>query len=293
MTIESALAQNKKWTGDIAEAADANRQKINHEKHNQKRVLEDIRKIEESIQKMQQETDDLTNEINYSTKREDMFRKNHEEVKRYNETTDAKLQDTIVKNKQMEDRLREQVNEAQVLKDEYKRLCRTGRQPSLSEKKNQKKKEQKERGRKTGTHSSFTGTESDASSTIDPRNVMQVPELDDSNDLPDFGEKGVSKVLLQSDSAKEYDENGFVAKGKLSVIPSCRESSTLKSLEEEENPELTQVEQQVTLKQSKIESNSRKKKKKELKEIKAQQKKAKEGDTGGACCNGNGGCTIF
>jgi len=72
-----------------------------------------------------------------------MFRAQHEDVKKYNEATDNKLKETVVKNKQMEDKLREQVNESQVLKDEYKRLCRMGRQPSGSEKKDRKKKEQR------------------------------------------------------------------------------------------------------------------------------------------------------
>ena len=126
-TIESALTQNHKWKGDIEDAAAENRQQINKMKEEKKRVLSDIAKIQESCQKMQQEADDLTSEINYSTQREKMFRSQHEEVKRYNEEAEVKLQETIVKNKTMEDQLRDQVNQSQVLKDEYKRLCRTGR----------------------------------------------------------------------------------------------------------------------------------------------------------------------
>ena len=74
--------------------------------------MQDISKIEESIGKMQQEADDLTNEINFSTQREEMFKSQHAEVKKYNEGADIKLSETIVKNKQMEDKLREQVNES-------------------------------------------------------------------------------------------------------------------------------------------------------------------------------------
>ena len=73
-TIESALTQNHKWKGDIEDAATDNRQQINKIKEEKKRVLSDIAKIQESCQKMQQEADDLTSEINYSTQREKMFK---------------------------------------------------------------------------------------------------------------------------------------------------------------------------------------------------------------------------
>lgn len=73
-TIESALTQHHKWKGDIEDAATENRQQINKIKEEKKRVLSDIAKIQESCQKMKQEADDLTSEINYSTQREKMFR---------------------------------------------------------------------------------------------------------------------------------------------------------------------------------------------------------------------------
>ena len=58
---------------------------------------------------------------------------------------------------------------------------------------------------------------------------MQVPEMDDppSECLPDFGGKSTGEILLKGDAAAQYDENGCMIKGgKLSVIPSVRESST-------------------------------------------------------------------
>mmetsp|Transcript_18682 Transcript_18682/g.23319 ORF Transcript_18682/g.23319 Transcript_18682/m.23319 type:complete len:103 (-) Transcript_18682:331-639(-) len=100
----------------------------------------------------------------------------------------------------MEDKLRKEVNETQSLKDEYKRVCRTGRQPALrgSIGGDQKKKDRVS-GKSFGAGTSSSETVSDSSSLIDPRNVMQIPELDDENEEPCFG-GALAKELTKSNS---------------------------------------------------------------------------------------------
>ena len=82
--------------------------------------------------------------------------------------------------------------------------------------------------------------------------------------LPDFGGKSTGEILLKGDAAASYDENGCMIKGgKLSVIPSVRESSTVgmseRSHEDDIAPGDGPIDQYATLKQSKEESNSRRK----------------------------------
>ena len=147
----------------------------------------------------------------------------------------------------------------------------------MSEKK-KKKKEQRSTGRSVaGTSNSNSFNYSDNSSQIDPSNVMRVPELDDSSDLPEFGSQGPSKILQKGDS-EEYS-GGKVKKGKLSVIPSELESSTEQGSKNFDDvgdlPDIGQVEQQATLRQSKEVSNSRGRKKRDKKEIQAKDKSQK------------------
>jgi len=76
--------------------------------------------------------EDLTSEIAYSKQRENMHRIQKEEITNYNETASKKIEQAILRNKELENRLYEEVMLESALREEYALINRTGRQPSFA-----------------------------------------------------------------------------------------------------------------------------------------------------------------
>ena len=189
LTIENALRQTKKWSADIVDGAEANRKKTRNEQDKDKILGEEIAKLEDEISKLKQDQEDLTQEINFSTQREKMFKQQVVELETSYVDIENKLRDTVIENKQMEEQLRQAISNGQSMRDEYKQRTRMGRQPSLSgESKEAKKKREDRVSGKSFEGFSSSDNISDTSSFMDPRNVMQVPELEDANE-PHFGQQ--------------------------------------------------------------------------------------------------------
>ena len=75
-----------------------------------------------------------------------MYLVQKDEILKYNGAADKKLVASLLKNKQMEDALREEIQLAQELRDEYTKINRTGRQPRGGDKKgNKEERKQQQR----------------------------------------------------------------------------------------------------------------------------------------------------
>jgi len=64
----------------------------------------------ESIRNVKLELSDLKQDISQNKQRENMFKLQQEEIQRYNEGAEKRLHDAIIRNKEMEDQLREEIN---------------------------------------------------------------------------------------------------------------------------------------------------------------------------------------
>lgn len=95
------------------------------------------------------------------------------------------------------------------MRDEYKQKTRMGRQPSLSKETKEAKKKREDRVSGKSFEGGFSSSDniSDSSSFMDPRNVMQVPELEDGTNEPHFGAPPTSRD--QSNSKSKSKSTGL------------------------------------------------------------------------------------
>ena len=74
MTIENALRQAREWQDDIDTTTNKNRENINIEIKKSSALEEEIMSLQEGITKLKREAEDLTQEINFNTQKEQMFK---------------------------------------------------------------------------------------------------------------------------------------------------------------------------------------------------------------------------
>ena len=74
LTIENALRQAREWQDDIDATTNRNRENINTEIKKSSALEEEIMSLEENIAKLKREAEDLTQEINFNTQKEQMFK---------------------------------------------------------------------------------------------------------------------------------------------------------------------------------------------------------------------------
>ncbi len=219
LTIENALRQSKDQSQRIGELAEQHRDKNTGEKNKLRAIEDEIATLEESIDKLKREADDLTQEYEHSAQREQMFRQQYEDLKRYNEETNVRFRQAKVDNKLVDGRLRKEVNESARLKDELNKGTRTGRQPSLcgESKEAKKKREDRVSGRSFGENSYG---ESDTSSYISANNKMVIPE-DDESPEPCFGGQASPQTTMDKSDIENMNITGYTStnlKEHLSVI---------------------------------------------------------------------------
>ena len=74
LTIENALRQAREWQDDIDTTTNKNRENINIEIKKSSALEEEIMSLQEGITKLKREAEDLTQEINFNTQKEQMFK---------------------------------------------------------------------------------------------------------------------------------------------------------------------------------------------------------------------------
>lgn len=91
----------------------------------------EVGKIEESLTKLHRETEDLNQEINYESQRQELFKAQLNDIKTYNDQSKNKLRQSRIDSKTTEELYIKAVNEKARIKEEIGKITRTGRQPGL------------------------------------------------------------------------------------------------------------------------------------------------------------------
>ena len=156
----------------------------------------------------------------------------------------------------MEQRLRKEINDSTRIKEDFKRINRTGRQPTLSGSTKQQKKKREDRvSGRSFEESSQDYT--DSSSNSKSFTGMIIPEMsDNAEDDRDYREPRFGSDM-NKDLQNTFGYTSSVAKEQLSVIMSERESGTI--LQDSEKSDYDEEDDNVnnTLRESKEVSRSR------------------------------------